>query len=115
MTFAEFTTDLQDENQMNVPSSFTATISITPIDSCDLITDILSYIRDIMKKQISLMADPKKVLMRLLSLVFIVLYNLKDSITESLATEALDFFDFIDADITLVKVIESMDFWEDII
>jgi len=61
------------------------------------------------------MADPKKVLMRLLSLVFIVLYNLKDSITESLATEALDFFDFIDADINLVKLTESMDFWEDII
>lgn len=61
------------------------------------------------------MADPKKVLMRLLSLVFIVLYNLKDSITESLATEALDFFNIIDADVNLLKVIESMDFWEDII
>jgi len=116
LTFSRFTTDLENQtNPFCVPSSFTASLHITPIDSTDLVADVISYIKDIVKKQVNLIVSPQKVLRRLFSLVWMVLYNLVDYVDEALASEALGFFDLIEADGNLKLTIESIDIWEDIV
>lgn len=44
-----------------------------------------------------------------------MLYNLVDYVDETLASEALGFFDLIEADGNLKLTIESIDMWEDIV
>ncbi|EAR98741.2 UvrD/REP helicase amine-terminal domain protein (macronuclear) [Tetrahymena thermophila SB210] len=114
LKFTEFTTDQKDDNVISVPARFALEVSIQPIKSLDTIVEIFQFIADIFTKQGTQIVQRKAVFQRLLQLIFIVLFNLK-KINNDLAQEILTLIDLLDQEEQLQKIIDKIDFWEDLI
>ncbi|KAL4461532.1 hypothetical protein ABPG74_016156 [Tetrahymena malaccensis] len=114
LKFTEFTTDQKDDNVISVPSRFALEISIQPIKTLDTLVEIFQFIADIFTKQGTQIVQRKAVFQRLLQLIFIILFNLK-KINNDLAQEILTLIDLIDQEEQLSKILDKIDFWEDLI